>query len=38
MQGSIRFVAKFLQDNLPENELENMSEEEDSNAQDLDDG
>lgn len=28
MQGSIRFVAEFLQNNLPDNELENMSEEE----------
>jgi hypothetical protein len=28
MQGQIRFVAQFLQENLPENELENMSDEE----------
>lgn len=37
MQGSIRFVAQFLQENLPENELENMSEEsEEPNAEEAD--
>ena len=39
MQGSIRFVAQFLQDNLPENELENQSEEdEDTQNEEHEDG